>query len=122
MAREKGSAKTGGRQMGTPNKKTMKLEQVLLQHDFDPVKELIGSIQASSAHDVKINAILKLMEYLYPKRKSIDISIDDESIAGNNKIDLDRLNMKELREMEALYIKAGGKGREVDPDIDEVYE
>lgn len=63
--------KTGGRRAGTPNKKTKEL--VELMGDYSPLEALLEIAQDSRTPlDVKVKVNLDLMNYIYPKRKSIE--------------------------------------------------
>jgi len=81
MARPKGLKKSGGRKKGTPNKTTFLLEEKLEHLNFDPVVELIICFDSLESGQ-KATTILKLLDYLYPKRKSIEI--DRKSSPGIN--------------------------------------
>lgn len=109
--------KTGGRKKGTPNKKTLKVIEMLEELDYDPLREaiemlrkpnisgpealklyndylynceqegidpddpeeFIRKVQANNldAKD-RLDAHIKLIKYVYPARKAIEVSTDDE--------------------------------------------
>jgi hypothetical protein len=91
MGKIKGSIKTGGRKRGTPNKKTLFLHQLLEEKELDPIQGIISALRDLDSVVVyapedqinlaksKANIYLELMQYLYPKRKAIEIDSDDES-------------------------------------------
>lgn len=63
--------KTGGRKAGTPNKKTKELLE--LMGDYSPLEALLEIAQDSRTPlDIKVKVNLDLMNYIYPKRKSIE--------------------------------------------------
>lgn len=71
-------AKTGGRRKGTPNRRTLLLADILEKAGLDvPVRvsELLPALSPKEQVDV----LLKLMEYLYPKRKAIEVKNEDLS-------------------------------------------
>ena len=77
--------KTGGRQKGTPNKKTADLLERL--GNYNPVDALLAISQDENTPlDIQVKINLDLMNYIYPKRKSvdfndkIDFSISEKSI------------------------------------------
>lgn len=94
---KKASAKTGGRKKGTPNKKTIDLISKLNDADFCPVERLVELIDreeefrlelqrsnTSSKRKTEIkhlmmcteayaNTLLKMFDYIYPKRKSVEV-------------------------------------------------
>lgn len=84
-----------GRKKGTPNRKTRMLEEILRAKKVDPVEGLLeilnkecvckdcGGNLALNQRD-KANIYMEFMNFLYPKRKSIDHSLanlgDDENV------------------------------------------
>ena len=77
--------KTGGRQKGTPNKRTADLLERLGNYNpFDALLAISQDEDTPLEIQVKIN--LDLMNYVYPKRKSvefndkIDVSLSEKSI------------------------------------------
>ena len=68
---DKQGNKTGGRQKGTPNKKTQELLD--LMGNYSPLESLLSIVQSDRVPiDLKIKINLDLMGYLYPKRKCIE--------------------------------------------------
>lgn len=77
-----------GRRKGTPNKRTLILADELKRKKLDPIKGLLSSLQ--DLHDIKAvhvsdkisvakakaNIFLDLLQYLYPKRKAVEIQRD----------------------------------------------
>lgn len=63
--RPPGIPKTGGRQAGTPNKKTYWLRQILEENDFDWGRDFATSMRVSDYERVKI--LIDLLPYLNPK-------------------------------------------------------
>ena len=77
--------KTGGRQKGTPNKKTADLLERL--GNYNPLDALLAISQNEDTPlEIQVKINLDLMNYVYPKRKSvefndkIDISISEKSV------------------------------------------
>lgn len=81
MAFEKGHEKLGGRQKGTPNKKTLiKADDLLLELGVNPIQKLIEIAESDLASvDQKINCYKTIAQYTYPKLKSQEIFVDSES-------------------------------------------
>lgn len=71
MARSIGSQKTGGRIKGTPNRRTLNLQEDLVLHDIDLMAELKAILPALEA-DKRADILLQMMSFLYPKRKAIE--------------------------------------------------
>ena len=68
--------KFGGRQKGTPNKRTVELLSKLEELDYDPLEKLIiiaNDDKTSTELKTKIN--LELLSYIYPKRKAVAMDI-----------------------------------------------
>ena len=73
MARAEGTPKTGGRKKGTPNKDSTNLQAALKGHGLDVVGRLTELLSVISP-DRQVDVLLNLMPYLYPKRKSIEMT------------------------------------------------
>ena len=78
MAFEKGHTKIGGRQKGSPNKKTLlKAVDLLLDLNINPIQKLIEIAESDEATiDHRINCYKEISKYTYPKLKSQDIRIE----------------------------------------------
>ena len=77
--------KTGGRQKGTPNKRTADLLERL--GNYNPLDALLAISQDEDTPlEIQVKINLDLMNYIYPKRKSvefndkIDVSISEKSV------------------------------------------
>jgi len=75
MPFEKGRQKTGGRKPGVPNKRTAFVEQLEAQ-GFDITQEAIRLFHALEDKD-KTPLLVKMLEFVFPKRASNEISIED---------------------------------------------
>lgn len=80
---KKGQKKIAGRTKGTPNKKTLtlfeELDQILTE-DGEPVsivKMLMAGIHAQPAFQ-QVDSLLKLMEFVFPKRKHTEHDLSDD--------------------------------------------
>lgn len=79
----KGSAKTGGRKKGTPNKSTLTIQEELKSFDngagFNLVQEMMNLYTLIHADNplVAVKILTSLMEYVYPKRRSIDLRTEE---------------------------------------------
>ena len=75
--------RNAGRKKGTANKPTQALVELLKANDFSPVDELLKIIRADNLRSQlspkeKADVILKLMEYIYPKRTSVAVDLSVE--------------------------------------------
>ncbi|MBO9665929.1 MAG: hypothetical protein J7501_03880 [Bdellovibrio sp.] len=94
--------KTGGRVAGTPNKRTLVLADLLEEHGHDPALELVKVSQECDIRyqeavaqaeeggklvspgvgfwlELKADVNRDLMQYLFPKRKAVEIKTEDPS-------------------------------------------
>jgi len=72
MSRPTGLPKTGGRERGTPNKRTLDLAQKLEALGCDPIAGLAGiAMAAETAPELKVRCYAELAQYVYAKRKAI---------------------------------------------------
>lgn len=69
MPRPKGLPKTGGRQNGTPNKKTIYLSDALLDNTLDVPKKIIELLPQLSA-EKQADILIKIMPYLFKNIKN----------------------------------------------------
>lgn len=94
MPKTPGSAKTGGRKKGTPNKCTDGFNASLEANGVD----LLGSIlqeAASASSERRISIYLDLLPYVYPKRKAVEYK--SGSFANDPLIDLSDDQLAELK-------------------------
>lgn len=67
--------KTGGRKKGTPNKATSELKSLLEGFGYDPIAEMVELAQdPETSKELKQRIASEFCQYLYPKRKAIDVS------------------------------------------------
>ena len=69
--------KTGGRKVGTPNKVSAEMRQLLKQIISDELEALPATLEQLPGKD-RLEAVLKLMPFVLPKVESIDCGYDDE--------------------------------------------
>lgn len=80
-----GAQKSGGRQKGAPNKRTLELQEILKNNDFCPVTKLMnvydealrsyadGQEDRAAMLGIAQRCASDLMPYLYPKRKAVEL-------------------------------------------------
>lgn len=105
MPRSKGHPKSGGRVAGTPNKRTKFLVEAFEAQGYSPVTELVKALQHLSLPNDAIQIAtlnLRLIEFLYPKRKAIDFVVesDKEEIEkeANEFLERHRRNLEAMKE------------------------
>ncbi len=79
---KKGKPKTGGRKKGVINKKRTifeSLEEIVTEDGkpVDVVKLFFEGLMAMPAFQ-RVDALLELMQFIYPKQKNLEISTSEE--------------------------------------------
>jgi len=70
----------GGRQKGTPNKKNQALIDRLKELGCDPIEDMAlvcKEAKAEGDHNLLLSAAKELAQYVYPKRKAVELTGDD---------------------------------------------
>jgi hypothetical protein len=99
----KGHPKAGGRQKGTPNKRTQDLMEKCVQFGVDPFEVLLDIARNSDKEENRAMAAKELCQYIYPKRKAIEITGSiDHKIASR----MDELRAMSPEKLEAARLKA----------------
>ncbi len=71
--KRKGSPKSGGREKGTPNKRSLELLKGLLAEHCDPAAQIADLLMGTDLHAAqKMECWQWLLPYLYPQQKAID--------------------------------------------------
>lgn len=100
MKFQPGHKKRGGRKKGTPNKRTRELMEILEEGGFCPVRALLqdrekaldcfAKLRAKKPYEANMylklaqDAAKDVMQYVYPKRKSIDAPKPEEGGAADD--------------------------------------
>ena len=82
----------GGRQKGTPNKKTLNFIDEL--GNFKPVQELLNLFAYTQDDTLKFAIIKEILKYVYPQRKAVEMTAMIESTETTQEAFLNHL--KEL--------------------------
>lgn len=77
--RPKGLSKTGGRKAGTPNKNALGIERILEEQEFDVMAELISLCRSSNNEMIRAKILVHISEFIFPKRKAVELSTNEES-------------------------------------------
>lgn|GEM_PF-826279 len=104
MAKPKGLPKSGGRQKGTPNKRTIGFLEVLEGKGINLLETIIDEAMGLSGRD-KINVLVDLLPYVYPKRKPTEQ--EPFSITAS----LDGMGPKELNQLQGELSRRRGTDR-----------
>lgn len=80
--RKPGGPKTGGRKAGTPNRATADVIAKLEELGCDPIEGMARiAMDAGNAPELRGKMYAELAGYVAPKRKAIDHSSDNQSMA-----------------------------------------
>ena len=78
--RKPGSPKTGGRQAGTPNKRTLDVIAKLEALGCDPIEGMARiAMDQSNSPELRGKMFAELAGYIAPKRKAIDHDLPDSA-------------------------------------------
>ena len=67
--------KTGGRQKGTPNKRTLEAWQILAELDCDPIEGMAKiAMDEKASPELRGRMLAELAGYAYPKRKAVELT------------------------------------------------
>ena len=77
MSRPVGLPKTGGRKIGTQNKNSLGIRDLMAEFAYDPIRSLLQKYNSLTTSE-KIKIDLKLVEYIYPKPKELFIDVEQE--------------------------------------------
>lgn len=73
-----GHSKLGGRQKGSLNRQTRYLIEELNNNNVNPIKLLLEEVYPLLDSNKQADVLLNLLQYIYPKRKAIDIQYQSE--------------------------------------------
>jgi len=67
--------KTGGRQVGTPNRRTQEVREQLIGLGCDPIEGMARlALDPSNSAELRARMYSELAQYVAPKRKAVDLS------------------------------------------------
>jgi hypothetical protein len=104
MAKPIGSLKTGGRLKGTPNKKSQFLSDALETKGIDVATELVSIYKDTYILSDRAQILFKLLDYCYPKKKSIESNVADEEVPAKQ-FDYSILSNEELEVFTKILTK-----------------
>jgi len=78
MAKSKGDPKSGGRVKGTPNKSTQDLFDICEKHNCNVFESMVILAVQEPDESKKFERLREIAQYLYPKRKAIEVSSEDD--------------------------------------------
>ena len=89
MRGSKPGERRGGRARGTPNKRTLFLEERLEELNCDPIGYMAKVMMDEEAHpQVRFCAAKELAQYIAAKRKAIEVTGLEDEVAGRPVIEV----------------------------------
>ncbi len=73
MAFTPGHKRIGGRTKGTPNKASLPIAETCAFYGCDPLQAMIECLKKP---EYRFAAAKELLQYIYPKRKALDITLE----------------------------------------------
>ena len=112
-----GTPRVGGREKGTPNKKTVELQERVKKFmqqqgikNFDPLVALAGiAVDKATQLKLKVESLKELAQYLHPKRRAVEVS-------GEQTINVQEKE-KKIKEIDDLLEQLEGKKITQDSDV-----
>lgn len=107
----KGLPKSGGRKPGSVNRITADIMHTLAQLKCDPIRGM-ARIANNKKNEVgiRLHAYGRLAEYIYARRRAVEITPGKTDPSGAELVPLDVL-IREFRELRAASKKASLKGK-----------
>lgn len=93
--------KTGGRQKGTPNKRTLEAIDVFEELEFCPLREIIDRLKKhGKTMDEKLflDTCGKIAKFKFAERKAVDMTIDPRELADKELLEETERLLREARE------------------------
>lgn len=110
---KKGHEKFAGRKIGTPNKKTMELFEILSARDFNPAEKILDLFESTEDDHLKATLLGILMRYVYPQRKTVDVSGQVDHKLVNRIQELKAMSPEDLEQARIRALKlVGSKGEQ----------
>jgi hypothetical protein len=111
MGRPKGMPKTGGRKKGTPNQRSLELLTVFEAFKYNPARAILERYSHLSKEE-QVRVDLKLMEFVYARKKAIDIEPKEESQDYISSMTPEQVRAERTRIQEYLWKKSPDQARE----------
>jgi hypothetical protein len=93
--------KTGGRQKGTPNKRTLEAIDVFDELEFCPLREIIERLKKhGKGMDEKLylDTCAKLAKFKFAERKAVEHSFDPKELSDSELLEETERLLREARE------------------------
>jgi hypothetical protein len=74
--------KTGGRQKGGLNKKTLDLMKICEEEGIEPFREMVRQCRLIDDAVERFTALEKICQYLFPKKRAVEVTGEDGEELG----------------------------------------
>ena len=109
--------KTGGRQKGTPNKRTLEAREILDELGCDPLVGMARiAMDAKHSPELRGRMLAELAAYAYPKRKAVEVTNIEREPNGPAVMLAEVLTPEEARDLEARMREAQAKKAKAEAD------
>ena len=110
--------KTGGRQRGTPNRRTQEAQEILAELNCDPLVGMAKIAQdEANSPELRGRMLAELAAYAYPKRKAVEVTnIEERETSGPTVMLAEVLTPEEARDLEARMREAQAKKAKAEAD------
>jgi hypothetical protein len=86
--------KTGGRKAGTPNRKTREIGQLLESLGHNPIEAMVQiATDPEACLELRGRMNAELAQYVYPKRKAVEVAGDREAPLVIHRVVLERVSI-----------------------------
>lgn len=96
-----GSTKTGGRSKGTPNKRTILLDEILTENNLNVPQRIVDLLPRLDPKD-QMTVLMGLMQYLYPKRKATEINVKQLASESEKDSEIDYNLLAVVHDVESM--------------------
>jgi hypothetical protein len=89
--------KTGGRKTGTPNRKTREIGELLESLGHNPIEAMVAiATDPNASLELRGRMNAELAQYVYPKRKAVEVAGDREAPLVVHKVILEKVPMPQV--------------------------
>ncbi len=110
MRGSKPGERRGGRQKGTPNKRTVEVQQRLSELDCDPIQGMaLIAMDASNPPELRGRMFAELAAYIAPKRKAVEHTGADGApiaVQQHERLDVTVLDRDQRDQLRSLLMLA----------------
>ena len=110
MRGSKPGERRGGRQKGTPNRRTLEVQQRLAELDCDPIQGMaLIAMDEGNPPELRARMFAELAQYVAPRLKSVELSGADGApiaVQQHERIDVAVLDREQRDQLRSLLMRA----------------